>query len=152
MEITLPRRSGYRLPETAQFLVRSTVEAHLLNLGLSAEHFRLLPRGVRFRPVPNADPAHFTRKGYRRQLHGQRLYSPYQNFLTSWGRTRAINGACWHAHRDLYRAILTTLPSATIRTALATYRGLDDFEATHRRVPPSGLNTRALYHCRCSEA
>lgn len=152
MEITLPRSSGYRLPEAAQFLVRTTVEAHLQNLGLSAQHFRLLPRGVRLRIVPLYDPSHFTPRGHRRQLHGRRLYSRYQKFVHSRGRNRAIHGACWHAYRDLYRAILTTLPSATIRTALATYRGLDDFEATHHRVSPSGLNTRAHDYCHCSEA
>lgn len=42
---------------------------------------------------------------------------------------RAMPKASWEAHRDIMRLILTRDPTATIKASLATYRGLDDFEA-----------------------
>ena len=36
--------------------------------------------------------------------------------------------ACWHAFRDVFRAIFESDPDATIRTSLAVYRGYDGFE------------------------
>lgn len=38
---------------------------------------------------------------------------------------------CWHAYRDVMRAILTNYPDATIITMHARYRGLAGFEATY---------------------
>lgn len=39
--------------------------------------------------------------------------------------------ACWHAYRDMIRAVLTAHPDATIRTGLALYKGLSGFEETY---------------------
>lgn len=36
--------------------------------------------------------------------------------------------ACWHAHRDVLRALFEAHPDATVRTALAVYRGMEGFE------------------------
>ncbi len=36
--------------------------------------------------------------------------------------------ACWHAHRDVMRAIFRTAPDALLVTALARYEGTDSFE------------------------
>jgi hypothetical protein len=41
---------------------------------------------------------------------------------------RRIGSACWHAHRDFFRAIFDINPDAEIHTALAKYKGRDDFE------------------------
>lgn len=43
---------------------------------------------------------------------------------------RRIAAACWHAHRDYFRALYKLSPSAVISSALATYDGADDFEET----------------------
>lgn len=61
---------------------------------------------------------------------------------------RRTTSACWHAYRDVIRAILTYYPDATARTALRdpdsrtrsgrpkgmTYRGPVDFEERHLRT------------------
>lgn len=39
---------------------------------------------------------------------------------------------CWHGHRDFMRTLLKLAPSAEIRTAMATYKGKEDFEASYR--------------------
>lgn len=41
---------------------------------------------------------------------------------------RRIASACWHAHRDFMREVFAINPDARIRTALADYRGEDNFE------------------------
>jgi len=41
---------------------------------------------------------------------------------------RRLVSACWHAHRDVMRAIFKTAPDALLITALARYEGSDGFE------------------------
>jgi hypothetical protein len=41
---------------------------------------------------------------------------------------RRLAAACWHAHRDVLRAIFDAAPNARIRSAFADYDGRDDFE------------------------
>lgn len=48
----------------------------------------------------------------------------------SWSGRR-MPAACWHAYRDVIRAILTAHPTATIRTGMAVYKGLEGFEETY---------------------
>lgn len=36
--------------------------------------------------------------------------------------------ACWHAYRDVLRAILTEYPNAIVKTSMARYDGLEGFE------------------------
>lgn len=48
----------------------------------------------------------------------------------SWSGRRT-NAACWHAYRDVLRAILTEYPDAIVSTALARYEGLAGFEETY---------------------
>jgi hypothetical protein len=45
----------------------------------------------------------------------------------SWSGRR-MPAACWHAHRDVLSAIFAEYPDATIKTAMATYRGAEGFE------------------------
>lgn len=40
---------------------------------------------------------------------------------------RRMAAACWHAHRDVLAELFNQVPDATVRTALATYRGRDGF-------------------------
>jgi hypothetical protein len=59
-------------------------------------------------------------KGARRSPSGRRLHS-----------------ACWHAYRDTLRELFAQHPKATVTTALATYRGAQDFEESY---PATGLH------------
>lgn len=43
--------------------------------------------------------------------------------------------ACWHAHRDVMKALFKEYPNARLTSALATYRNADDF---NRSFPATG--------------
>lgn len=43
---------------------------------------------------------------------------------------RKVAAACWHVHRDFMRHLYRLAPDAVIQSALATYRGSEDFENT----------------------
>lgn len=43
---------------------------------------------------------------------------------------RRVAAACWHAHRDVFRAIFKEYPDARIKTSHADYRGEAHFDAT----------------------
>lgn len=50
------------------------------------------------------------------------------------GAKRAASGrrtasACWHVHRDFMVALFDLAPNTRLKTALADYRGRDDFNA-----------------------
>jgi hypothetical protein len=60
-----------------------------------------------------------------------RLYTndkdgPGQKFSRYSGR--ATRAATWEAHRDFMRHVFAVNPNARIKTALADYRGAEDFE------------------------
>jgi hypothetical protein len=46
---------------------------------------------------------------------------------TSWSGRHA-HAACWHAYRDVLAELFERFPRATVRTALAVYRGREGFE------------------------
>jgi hypothetical protein len=46
---------------------------------------------------------------------------------TSW-TGRHAHAACWHAYRDVLAELFERFPKATVRTALAVYRGREGFE------------------------
>jgi hypothetical protein len=48
---------------------------------------------------------------------------------TSDGERRRTVVACWHAHADIMLELFERFPRATLRSALSTYRGRDDFLA-----------------------
>lgn len=50
----------------------------------------------------------------------------------SAGSDRRGPWACWHANRDVMRAVFELNPDARIQTPLAVYRGAADFEAQYR--------------------
>ncbi|MFE0099826.1 hypothetical protein [Streptomyces sp. NPDC059009] len=56
--------------------------------------------------------------------------------------------ACWHAYRDVLARIFFAYPSATVRTCLATYRGIrgfqDHFQATEYHNCGSGQCPRPI--------
>jgi hypothetical protein len=44
---------------------------------------------------------------------------------------RRVPAVCWHAYRDVLAALFEQRPEATVRTALAVYRGREGFEACY---------------------
>lgn len=64
---------------------------------------------------------------------------------------RHMPKASWQAHRDVMRAIFASDPDATLQTALATYKGRDDFErrfeATGDQNCGSQMQPRRLRDC-----
>lgn len=50
---------------------------------------------------------------------------------------RKVAAACWHAHRDIMRAIFENYPEAILVSAFARYEGRVDFERT---FPATGAN------------
>lgn len=72
-------------------------------------------------------------ESHRFTLHTAGIGSKYRR-KSSFGRggetvTKTIPGAvCWHGHRDFMRALFTVEEYGRIQTALADYKGRDDFE------------------------
>ena len=61
----------------------------------------------------------------------------------SGGKVRKVSAACWHVHRDLFERIFAINPDARVQTAIADYRGSDDFYA---KYPQTGaINVGSLY-------
>lgn len=56
---------------------------------------------------------------------------------------RHMRKASWEAHRDVMRALFRLDPDAVIRTALATYRGADDFERQYERTGNKNVGSQA---------
>ena len=56
---------------------------------------------------------------------------------------RRIAAACWHAHRDMFRAIFAINPEARIKSATADYRGVDHFEATFEATGYQNIGSMA---------
>lgn len=85
-------------------------------------------------------------------------FLPYQRCST-WrggkdGTPRKVAAVCWHGHRDFMRALFETAPEARLKTALADYRGADDFEAKFlgTRGTGNGWNVSYEQACGCSTA
>lgn len=77
-------------------------------------------RGVRVcgRLVPNRDIPKPSRK-YRK--FSENGFSP----------RREIHAVCWHGFRDFFLAVFDEFPNARIDTAMADYRGREDFRRTY---------------------
>lgn len=56
---------------------------------------------------------------------------------------RRIAAACWHAHRDYFRALYKLSPAALIKSAVATYDGAEDFERTFPGTGYRNIGSRA---------
>lgn len=53
----------------------------------------------------------------------------YQRTSSSgWHEGRRVNAVCWHGHRDFMRAVFAIDPNTRFKTALADWRGQQDFE------------------------
>lgn len=79
-------------------------------------------------------------------------YLPYQRHST-WAehgkRPRKVAAVCWHGHRDFMRAVFALEPDARIKTALADYRGAEDFERKYHDTYGRGNNYNVAYGQAC---
>jgi hypothetical protein len=71
-------------------------------------------------------------------------------------RPRKVNAVCWHGHRDFMREVFRINPDARIKSAVADYRGSDDFERTfpgtgHYNIGSSYYPTEMQDACVCQE-
>lgn len=56
-----------------------------------------------------------------------------ETYTDARGHTTTLDRpVCWHGHVAFMRAVFARAPDATIRSALATYRGMEDFEKRYR--------------------
>lgn len=56
----------------------------------------------------------------------------YQRLSASWHNDqRRVFAVCWHGHRDFMRELFVRDPSARIKSAVADYRGVEEFEDKH---------------------
>jgi hypothetical protein len=70
---------------------------------------------------------------------------------------RKVNAVCWHGFRDFFRECFTLQPNAVFRTALATWKGKEHFEASFaesgwQEVGSEFRPARACDVCKCPEA
>jgi hypothetical protein len=82
-----------------------------------------------------------------------------------WQRTSAGYGAkdgqkvhavCWHGFRAFFRGVYEVAPDARFKTAMATYDGVEGFEATHpgtgyRNIGSQARLVQAREACECWE-
>lgn len=92
----------------------------------------------------------------RTQPRGENGELPYQRISQSRMsgiRGRRIAAVCWHGHRDFMRALFRTNPEARIKTALADYRGSEDFERKFSGTYGNGNSYNLDYGqaCTCLE-
>jgi hypothetical protein len=78
---------------------------------------------------------------------------PYQRISRVLIRPRRVSAVCWHGHRDFMLAVFAVNPDARIKTALADYRGADDFERKYRATFGEGNHWNLSYGqaCVCGE-
>lgn len=71
------------------------------------------------------------------------------------GNHRRIAAVCWHGHRDLMRLLFERHPDARLKSALADYRGAEDFDRKYlgTRGSTNAYNVGLSYGeaCTCSE-
>ncbi len=59
---------------------------------------------------------------------------------TSW-TGRHAHAACWHAYRDVLAELFERFPRATVRTAMAVYRGRQGFEQHYPATAYSNIGS-----------
>jgi hypothetical protein len=117
---------------TATNVTREVLEAAAAEVGVRAEIEPLSQSGTRYRvklyPVP--PPEAYTKGGRRRA--GERGDARWQRTSASaFGEDRRVHAVCWHGFRAFFRAVYRRDPGVTFRTAAATYKGSEHFEAVH---------------------
>ena len=127
-------------------------------IGVAIEIDTLNAKGNRMRvklypgtPPPEA----FTKGGNRRK--GEAGDAKYQRTSASGFRSdRRVNAVCWHGFRDFFRAVFELDPNAVCRTALATWKGSEHFEANYQESGHTNIGSefypmRHVDACRCPD-
>lgn len=96
--------------------------------------------GRRFRARITAADSGATMFGPARRDDDTRLSAPGARKSASGRRLAA---ACWHAYRDVLAAIFDVNPDTRVYTAMATYRGRDDFYAQYPRTAHRDIGSMA---------
>lgn len=127
-------------------------------VGVRAEVETLNAKGDRHRvklyPIVPAEA--LTPKGRRRK--GEKGDARYQRESASYfSGGRRVHAVCWHGFRDFFHAVYRREPGAIFRTAFATYRGKEGFEACYRETGHRNIGSKmapvmAAEACRCGEA
>lgn len=141
MELRPPRTD--RSPDISEQLKASILNSAALT-GVCISDLRRAGRGWRFRLTPQATDR--TPSGRLRSpalYHRLSAEKPWRD-----SRQRHINAVCWHGHRDFMTRLFALLPTCTLRTALATYRGREGFEQNY---PSQMLPQTYSDLCHCEE-
>ena len=62
---------------------------------------------------------------------------------------KRVHAACWHAHRDFMVALFGLNPDVEIKSAMATYKGKDDFEVKHHNTNFQNIGQGQSYGSAC---
>jgi hypothetical protein len=99
--------------------------------------------------------AEIRRNGYRVRLYPGGEGADRERFRAWSPSGRKVNGICWHGHYAYLGRLMLEFPRATVKSAVATYRGLEDFRALAREtgervVGPMAQPMLAREACRCA--
>jgi len=91
----------------------------------------------------------FTLRVASGKLLGHRLGFPNHE-----GKQRRIASACWHVHRDFMSACFAINPEARIKSTMADYQGISDFEYSFEQTGDQNIGSQVhpLYFrdaCEC---
>ncbi len=128
MRILIPYTSRYLIDDFfSDFSINAFVSVDFEYLGT------LKPRSASKPGIPHVD-------------YKVRLFPKTDKYRKFSGKRRS-NAVCWHGHRAFMRLVFSCNEDATIRTALAEYRGWDHFEETHEQTNDQQFNWRS--NCKC---
>lgn len=88
--------------------------------------------------------------------YGRRSEHPYRQPNKDGKRPRIPGAVCWHGHRDFMIELFNRYPDARLKSALADYRGRDDFwnkfpETIEQPYERLGYQARAPLGCDCPD-
>jgi len=119
----------------ASHVSRETLELAAQDVGVRAVISQSRGRSFRVKLYPLVTATMQTPGGRRRK--GEAGHAKYQrtSSMVMFREGRRVHAVCWHGFRDYFRAVYRLEPQAVFHTAIATWRGRDDFE---RRFEATG--------------
>lgn len=140
----------------ARFITREDIEAAAAEIGVRVEIDTLNAAGDRHKVklFPLVPVEAYTPSGRRRR--GENGDAPYQR-VGVMNDGRRVNAVCWHGFRDFFRACYRRAPDAVFRTAVATWKGSQDFEERYRATGYANVGSMMfpIAHanvCRCPDS
>jgi len=133
----------------------------LTDLRRIAETLRSPATGIEFQGDDISNGAGIRVQGKLRPKAG--FVNPYPRISASFfSPSRAVNGVCWHGHRDFMRAVFNEFPTARITSnwyGKIDFRGKEDFESNYAETglikigaPICDGYPRLSDACKCPEA